>query len=115
MRRRSKRLQWRVMASERDTLPQTADACCKLGDALFDLGNLDEAIVCYRHAIELQPDFIPAHYNLGTALKDQGKLDHAAAYFRRALGLKPDFVEAQFNLGYVLQKQGQLDEAVHCF
>ena len=59
-----------------------------------DQGKLDEAVACYRRALELKPDYAEAHNNLGNALKDQGKLDEAVACYRRALELKPDFAEA---------------------
>ena len=62
-------------------------------------GKLDEAVACYRRALELKPDFAEAHNNLGTALKNQGKLDEAVACYRRALELNPDFAEAHNNLG----------------
>ena len=65
-----------------------------------DQGKLDEAVACYRRALELKPDFAEAHSNLGNALKDQGKLDEAIACYRRALELKPDYAEAHSNLVY---------------
>ena len=46
-----------------------------------DQGKLDEAVACYRRALELKPDFAEAHNNLGNALKDQGKLDEAVACY----------------------------------
>ncbi len=46
-------------------------------------GKLDEAVACYRRAVELKPDFAEAHNNLGNAFKDQGELDEAAACYRR--------------------------------
>ena len=82
---------------------------------LKDQGKLDEAIACYRRALELKPDYAEAHNNLGNALKDQGKLDEAVACYRRALELKPDYAEAHNNLGNVLKDQGKLDEAVACY
>jgi hypothetical protein len=65
---------------------------------LKDQGKLDEAVACYRRAVELKPDFAEVHNNLGEALKGQGKLDGAMACYRRALELKPDFAEAHWNL-----------------
>ena len=80
-----------------------------------DQGKLDEAVACYRRALELKPDYAEAHNNLGNALKDQGKLDEAVACYRRALELKPDYAEAHNNLGNALKDQGKLDEAVACY
>ena len=85
------------------------------GNALRDWGRLDEAVACYRRALELKPDFAEAHNNLGNTFKGQGRLDEAVACYRRALELKPDFAEVHDNLGGVLTEQGKLDEAVACY
>ena len=68
------------------------------GQRLEGPGKLDEAVACYRRALELKPDYAEAHNNLGNALNDQGKLDEAVACYRRALELKPDYAEAHNNL-----------------
>ncbi len=67
-----------------------------------DQGKLDEAVACYRRALQLKPDYAEAHSNLGNALKDQGKLDEAVACYRRALQLKPDLDTGYSNLLYTL-------------
>jgi protein O-GlcNAc transferase len=85
-----------------------------LGNALKDLGKLDEAVACYRRALALKPDFAGAHNNLGNALKEQGLLDEAVASYRRELDLKPDHVGAHNNLALALKDQGKLDEAIAC-
>ena len=46
---------------------------------LKEQGKLDEAIACFRRALELKPDVAETHSNLGVALKEQGKLDEAIA------------------------------------
>ena len=56
-----------------------------LGNACKQQGKLDEAVACYRRALQLEPDFAGAHSNLGNALKDQGNLDEAIACYRRAV------------------------------
>ena len=85
------------------------------GQCVAGPGKPDEAVACYRRALELKPDYAEAHNNLGVALKDQGKLDEAVACYRRALELKPDYAEAHNNLGTALKDQGKLDEAVACY
>ena len=78
-------------------------------------GTLEEAVACYRRALELQPNFADAYYNLGIALHSQGKPDEAIACYRQALRFKPDFVAAHNNLGNALETQGKPDEAAACF
>jgi predicted O-linked N-acetylglucosamine transferase (SPINDLY family) len=77
--------------------------------------KLDEAVACYRHALQLAPNLAVAHNNLGNALKDQGELDDAVDCYRHALQLAPGYHLAHNNLGNALKHQGKLDEAVACF
>ncbi len=50
-----------------------------------DQGKRDEALACFRRAIELKPDYTTAYNNLGAVLSDQGKQEEALACFHRAL------------------------------
>ena len=72
-----------------------------------DQGKLDEAVACYRRALELKPDYAEAHNNLGNALKDQGKLDEAVACYRRALELKPDLCRGALQPGQCAEGPGE--------
>src|SRR5208283_5561317 len=65
-----------------------------LGCALVEQGKLDEAIVEYQKALEIEPTYTEAHYNLGIALSKQGKLDEAITQYGMALNLAPDKTEA---------------------
>jgi predicted O-linked N-acetylglucosamine transferase (SPINDLY family) len=92
-----------------------AEAHNNLGNALKAQGQLDEAVACYRRALELKPDFAVAHNTLGVALQAQGKVAEAVACYCRALELKPNFAEAHNNLGNAYLAGGQMDEAVACY
>jgi protein O-GlcNAc transferase len=86
-----------------------------LGAAKQGLGRMDEAIVAYKRALILKPDFAEAYNNMGVILREQGKLDEAIAAYDRALSIKPDFAEAYNNMGVTLQEQGKLDEAIAAY
>ena len=77
-----------------------------------DQGEADEAVACYRRALELKPDYAEAHNNLGIVLTAQGHLDEAVACGRRALELKPDYPEAHKTLADALCSSRSPDEAV---
>jgi predicted O-linked N-acetylglucosamine transferase (SPINDLY family) len=79
---------------------------------LREQDRLDEAIVEYRRALELKPDFPEALNNLGAALAEQGCLDEAETAYRHALQLQPGHLKARNNLGGALERQGRLDEAI---
>lgn len=41
-------------------------------------GSLDEALLSYKNAVSLKPDYIDAHINIGNILRKQGKFDEDA-------------------------------------
>ena len=58
-----------------------------LGNALKDLGRLDEAIASYRKAIDIKPDLVEANNNLGDALLNAGKHKEGLKYRVKADGV----------------------------
>lgn len=92
-------------------LPNEAEVHSNLGNALSDLGRLDEAEASYQRALKINPYNANAHSNLGITLGDLGRLDEAEASYRRALQIRPDVVEVLNNLGNILSDLGRLDEA----
>ena len=80
-----------------DTLrknPKAWIAHNNLGLALADHGKFDEAIIHYKKAIGLKPDYAKAFNNIAIAFKEKGKLDEAIRYYRTAIQFKPDFALA---------------------
>jgi tetratricopeptide (TPR) repeat protein len=69
---------------------------------LRDKGRLEETIVEYRTAIELDPKLASAHFNLGFALSRQGKEEESMAEYREAIHLEPNFAVAHNNLAWAL-------------
>ena len=118
-------LTWRQsrMYSDVETLYQaTIDAnpgCwmahANLGNALADLGRLEEAIAHYRRALEIKPDDELAHNILGNALAGRGQFEEAIAHYRRALEIRPNYADAHDNLGNVLASLGRTEEAIAHF
>jgi predicted TPR repeat methyltransferase len=86
-----------------------------LGNALYERGQLEDAIGAYRQALALRPDFVEAFNNLAGALQQQGHTDEAITAWRRALALRPDIATIHNNLGNALRSSGQLAEAVNAF
>lgn len=82
------------------------------GLALFHLGRLDEAVVAFRAALNLLPDFAIAESNLGLALLNQKQFEEAIGPLQRALALDPSLIEAHYNLGLALYRSGRNAEAI---
>jgi tetratricopeptide (TPR) repeat protein len=92
--------------------PDNARTHCNLGFALFEAGQLPEAIAHYQRALQLQPDYAEAHNNLGNALAAAGRPAEAAAQFREAQRLGFDPAEVHFNLANALAQSGQVGESL---
>ena len=83
-----------------------------LGGALEKLGQLDQAILQYRAALEINSGDSGSHSSLGFALAKKGQLDEAIAECRIAVALDPSDSEAHKNFGFALAQKGQLDQAI---
>ncbi len=71
-------------------------------------GRLDEAIACYRRAIDLDPNLPEARNNLGTALRAQGHLDEAIACYQNRPGARAGRPRGVTTTGGItLQEQGR--------
>ena len=81
------------------------------GAILQNIGQLQEAELYTRKAIEIKPDFANAYSNLGNVLRDLGKLKEAEQSTRKAIELNPNFANAYLNLGNILKDLGKLKEA----
>ena len=105
-----------VFAEPSKSSQTTLKRSFNLGNLHRELDQLDEAIACYRQALQVRPDYADAGNNLGNALTERGLYEEAAESFQRALQARPDFADAHNNLGNALKKLGRLDEAVaaHC-
>jgi len=82
------------------------------GIALAEQGNIDEAVVHYTEALEINPHCVEAHCGMGVVLQEQDEIDEAIAHYTEALKIKPDYADVHYNLGIALVMQGRLDEAI---
>jgi Flp pilus assembly protein TadD len=73
----------------------------------------DAAIIQFREALKIQPNFAEACNNLGIALFTKGDRQEAIAQFREALKIKPGYGEARNNLAKALAQSGGLDQSPH--
>jgi predicted O-linked N-acetylglucosamine transferase (SPINDLY family) len=82
------------------------------GIAAGEAGRTDEALRCYRRAIEVDPNHVAAHFNLGLLHLAGARYQEAEAEFHAALRLRDGFPEAWVALAESLEEQGKDDEAV---
>ena len=89
----------------------SAAALSNLGIALQLAGDAHAAERALMQAIEVQPDFFPAHNNLGCLRRATEQWDAAVASFREALRIQPEYADARANLGVTLLLAGKSKEA----
>ena len=77
--------------------------------------DLDRAIACFREAITLQSDYIPAYNQLGNALQTLGQSEQAIAAYQKILEINPNFAAAYCNLGCIWQMQGNYELAISAY
>jgi tetratricopeptide (TPR) repeat protein len=88
-----------------------ARALYKEGFRHFTEDELDEAIACYRHAVEQDPALAIAWNGLSLALRDHGDLDGAIEAGKRLAALEPDEPLSHTNLSVLYQNAGRIQDA----
>jgi tetratricopeptide (TPR) repeat protein len=94
------------------TRGKLANLQAALGDAYRDVGELRDAIECYRKALDRCPGFHDIRYRLASALREAGLPDQALRELRRILRANPDFLAAQVQLGLTYYTLGRTPDAV---
>ena len=74
---------------------QGATFATNSGKRLMQAGDLDGAIGQFRSAIQLAPEFAPAHQQLGLGLQRKGAKDESEKELRKAGELDPRFASAK--------------------
>ncbi len=97
-----------ALMGERNHRPETLN---NLGILLRRFGRLDDAVACYRRALEKRPDYPLALGNLGLALQEQGHAQEAIGYLAKALEMKPGYADGHNNLATALDAAGLTDQA----
>lgn len=87
----------------------------KLGDALAEVGDLDEAAVAYTISLELNPECGSSHYQLGETLAKLNRVEEAIAAYRRAIELNPECENSHYQLGETLVKLNRVEEAITAY
>jgi predicted O-linked N-acetylglucosamine transferase (SPINDLY family) len=88
-----------------------ADRILEAAHPLEDAGAVDAALLRYREAVDVAPDYARAHMNVGNALRKLERFDDALAAYRKATQCEPDSPRARFNLGSLLFELDRFAEA----
>jgi tetratricopeptide (TPR) repeat protein len=78
-------------------------------------GNVDDAIILARRAIEIDPNDPDAWWQLGLAVETKDGAESAILYFEKTIELANGFAYGWFKLGNCQKQLGQTEEALRCF
>ncbi|MHC4860737.1 MAG: tetratricopeptide repeat protein [Planctomycetota bacterium] len=87
------------------------EVCLNLGNVLYHLGRMEEALARYRQAAELDSEYVEAWNNLGNVLSERGEWDAAVRAFERAIAVEPLYADAHYNFAETLHQMGRTDAA----
>lgn len=92
-------------------LAPSAQWYCDLGRLHGARLELDEAVVAFHHALELDANIADAWNSLGMILEALGNDADAQLCFESAITIDPEFIDALQNLGNLLIKLGRDEDA----
>ena len=95
-----------------ELLPIFPEPVFREGQLLVCSGRIEEAQECFRRALALRSNYVPALNELGMILANARKTAEAAVCFTNALRINPGYVESRINLGFLAQHEGKMAEAM---
>lgn len=85
--------------------------CYRIGEAFYNLGNIQRAATYYKQAVNLAPFVLDFKHKYGLVLASQGLLAEAEKTFEDIRKEHPKHVSALTNLGYIQLSKGKIKVA----
>src|SRR5256885_234451 len=92
--------------------PNYAPAFGGLGDAYFNSGNSEQALVAYKEQVRLAPNDADAQYDLGYFYNAMGRHGEAFSPLVKATSLDPTFAEAFYGIGYAYSRGTEFEKSI---
>ena len=83
-----------------------------LGNSYSDVGNIDQAFLALKRAVEINPGLSESRANLGNIYLLKGQLNLAKNEYITALNINPDDAKTHNNLGNAYVEQDRLSSAI---
>ena len=101
--------------TEQKKAAAAANANTQLGVEYLREGNYEQSRVKLEKALELEPDYAPAHDAIAVLYEKVGESSLAEKHYKKSLKLKPDSARAHNNYGQFLCFQNRHKEATEQF
>lgn len=101
---------------QQGTAVLTSESRYQKSQALFQAGNIEEAIKELEHLVAIQPEFALAHNDLGVLCYQCGLKDKALLYYQEAVRLEPANLVYQKNLADLYYVElGRIQDALEIY
>ncbi len=97
-----------------NSVPQEAVRIYNRALEMSSRGDLESAIIEYRRAIEIHPEFVEAYNNIGEIYSQLGKTETAMETYREALNIRKD-QKVLLNIGVEYYNSRDYKEALEYF
>lgn len=78
-------------------------------------GKLHEALIHYKQAINIQPNFADAYSNMGNTFREMQDISGAVICFTKAIEINPSFADAHCNLASIYKDMGNISDAIESY
>lgn len=86
-----------------------------IGNILGDRKQFEDAVVSYKAALELDPEYVIALSNLARVTSEMGRHDEAIVIASKALAIEPQYAAAHVVIGQAEAKRGRAEAAAAAF
>ena len=97
------------------TLPASSERDVSIGNAFFQKGMMDSALVYYTSATRRDPKSTAAWNYLGIALARMERLTEAENAYKKAIAVDAFYAKTHSNLGNLYLKENLFDKAIAAF
>lgn len=100
---------------EAAALDADARVITRIGEALGNLGQVEEAEACFRRALDSDPTIVAARFNLALTRLAAGLPEEARDLLEEVVAARPDLAPGWLQLGGALNALGRYQEAAAAF
>lgn len=101
--------------SDKASPDKAAENFTKLGLAYLQQGNVNRARDRLRKALEIRPEYAPAHDAMGLLWQREGEFDYSQESFSKAIEYDPKFNLARHHFGLLMLQQKKYAQADRLF
>jgi len=92
-----------ILSSTLITLSEeSAIELVKKGNILYNEGKVEEALDCYKRALEIEPNYVYGWYSRGLTLLSCKRYEECLYCFEKVVELNPSHELSWFNRGFAL-------------